>query len=156
MDLIQLNLELNKCKKRRQNLDNHLHKRQNLITYFECKKQINLNKLKLLWIAGIISLITSLSFFIINPFITTILFASSASFLTAGFYKLHVIKKFNKTIKKIEENNVKFISKLHELLKNELELDNQIKNLSYVADKDNKLISKNKTYETSNNSDLTI
>jgi len=155
MDINDLNIELNKYRKRRQNLDNHLIKRQKLINYFKAKKEIHLNLLKKAWLNGSITLISSLLFLSINPIFSYLCLSFTSCFLSLSFYKLYVCNKFNKTIKKIEENNVKFVEKMHELLLNELELDNQIKNLSAKELVFNKNVNKSNCNEE-NNKDLSI
>ena len=130
MDISELNLKLDKCKKQRDNYNKRLIKRQKFVEYFNIRKNIHLQIIKKFLSCGCVGVLASLSFIFSNLFIANLFLIASFTTLPIIIYQLYVCKKFNKVIKIVENNNKKISNKLEELLQDEFELDMQIKKLS--------------------------
>ena len=136
MDLKELNLKLNKCRKQRETLNKNLMQRDKWISYFTYKKNYHLGILKVFLSNAILCSIVSLLFL---PFVSKLAFlwlAISFSLTSVSLYKAHVCKKFNKTINKINNNKIKNCKLIDELLEDEYKIDILIKELQASKSKE--------------------
>jgi len=136
MDLSELNLKLNNCKKQRETLNKNLTQRDKWIKYFTYKKNYHLGILKIFLSNAILCSIISLLFL---PFISNLAYiwlALSFSLTSASLYKAHVCKKFNRTINKINSNKIKNSKLLEELIKDEHKIDILIQQLQAENNKE--------------------
>ena len=151
MNLSELNLELNKCKKQRESIVKHITRRNELIEYFAHRKQVHLKILKRFLVHSGISTIISLAFLHINPTLAFSILGLALGQISIGCYKAYICQKFDKIIKKLTDNNKKFSKLVNEMIVNEINIGTQINNFKVQQNQLNQTKYKNinNTYESS-------